>query len=107
MDLIELSFEGKDVRTISKEGETWWMLSDVAEILGYGHGPHAARIPKKDETHVHKVDTSSGPREGIFVNEPGLYRLIFSSRKQEAEEFKRWVFHEVLPQIRRTGRYID
>lgn len=41
----------------------------------------------------------------ICINEPGLYRLIFQSRKPEAEKFKRWVFHDVLPQIRKTGSY--
>ncbi|MCX2962460.1 BRO family protein, partial [Rodentibacter caecimuris] len=49
--------------------------------------------------------TQSGNQEMIFINEPNLYRLIIKSRKPEAEPFEAWVFEEVLPQIRKTGKY--
>jgi prophage antirepressor-like protein len=57
-------------------------------------------------THSQKNHTGKGGAQyRLYVNEPGLYRLIFQSRKPEAERFKRWIFHEVLPSIRKTGRY--
>lgn len=95
-----------DVRIVIKDGEPWWVLSDVAKVLGYKLATHAARLLPDDEQTLHAVKGAGGERSVLLVNEPGLYRLIMSSRKQEAERFKRWVFHDVLPKIRREGRYV-
>jgi hypothetical protein len=58
-----------------------------------------------DEKGVHNTDTPGGEQTVIVISEPGVYRLVFRSRKPEAERFKRWLAHEVLPKLRRTGRY--
>ena len=63
------------------------------------------RFVDDDEKGVGSIDTPGGPQEMSTVNEPGLYSLVLRSRKPEAKEFKRWLTHEVLPQIRKTGRY--
>lgn len=92
-----------------KNGEPWFVAKDVCDILGLGNTRKALLNFPEDERNT--VTTSNGINEGPgnpnvnIVNEPGLYRLIFQSRKSEAEAFKRWVFHEVLPSIRKTGKY--
>ena len=58
-----------------------------------------------DEKGTNSIPTLGGPQDMLTVNEPGLYALILGSRKPEARAFKRWITHEVLPQIRRTGAY--
>ena len=63
------------------------------------------RFLDDDEKGVHTVRTLGGNQELMVVNEPGLYHLTFKSRKPEANAFRRWVFHEVLPSIRKTGSY--
>src|SRR5690606_2333461 len=58
-----------------------------------------------DEKGVHNLHTPGGDQSAYFVNEPGLYAAILRSRVPEAREFKRWLTHDVLPQIRQTGKY--
>ena len=91
---------------LHENGEIWWVAKDVCKILGIkNHRDALAKQLDEDEKGVDIIYTSGGPQETLIVNEPGLYRLIFSSRKPEAKKFKRWVFHDVLPQIRKTGKY--
>lgn len=99
-------FNASPVRTIIRENEPWFVANDVCEILGISNPRDAvARLPD-DEKGVTISDTLGGGQEVNIINEPGVYRLIFRSNKPEAEAFKRWVFHEVLPSIRKTGAYI-
>lgn len=100
-----LAFEDHRVRVVVKNGETWWVAKDVAKALGYTRSRDAVRMLADDEKGAHIVPTPGGDQETAIVNEPGLYRLIINSRREEAERFRRWVFHEVLPSIRKTGRY--
>ena len=90
--------------------EIWWVAVDVAKILGLKNiRKNLADFPDDEKMTVTNSYGHSGKRGGaqkfICVNEPGLYRLIFMSRKPEAEKFKRWVFHDVLPSIRKYGYY--
>lgn len=100
-----------DFRYIKKEnGEIWFFVVDVCKILDIKNPRDVvANFPDDEKMTVANTDGHSGKRGGAqkfnVVNEPGLYRLIFQSRKPEAEKFKRWVFHEVLPQIRKYGYY--
>lgn len=90
---------------LDEHGEPWFLAKDVCDYLELVNPSNAyARVPDEDRG-VRTVDTPSGPQEMIIVNEPGLYRLIFQSRKPEAEAFKRWVFRELLPTLRRQGYY--
>ena len=100
------------MRTLTdEEGEPWFVAKDVCDILGMSNPSMAVIALDKDE--VAQIDPKdylgSENRSNQAVNivsEPGLYKLIMRSRKPEAKEFQRWVTHEVLPQIRKTGGYI-
>lgn len=81
------------------------MAKDVCEILEIKNSRQAVSKLDDDEKGVILNDTLGGPQDMAIVNEPGLYRLIMQSRKKEAREFQRWIAHDVLPQIRRTGQY--
>lgn len=99
------SFEAHPVRTISRDGEAWFVLNDVTEALEFTRGRNAARMLDDDEKGAHIVSTPGGDQELIVINESGLYSLILKSRKPEAKRFKKWVTAEVLPAIRKTGGY--
>ncbi len=106
MNDLAFSFQGHSVRVVIDDaGEPWWVARDVFQTLDLGNGRSSLALLPEDEKGVHTVDTLGGPQSLVCVNEPGLYRLIFSSRKPAAEAFKRWLAHEVLPTLRRTGRY--
>lgn len=100
------------MRTLTDEaGEPWFVAKDACDILGMSNPSMAVIALDKDE--VAQIDPKdylgSENRSNQAVNivsEPGLYKLIMRSRKPEAKEFQRWVTHEVLPQIRKTGGYI-
>jgi hypothetical protein len=98
-------FENNLVRSLMRDDEPWFIGSDVAKALGYRDGPTAMRNLDDDEKGTHNVCTPGGDQVMIIVSEPGVFRLIFTSRKPEAERFKRWLAHDVLPQLRRTGSY--
>lgn len=105
--LLPLHMLGQCVRMYTDEdGVSWWVAQDVGTVLGITQiRKNLLQFPD-DEKGVTTGNTLGGPQELLTVNEPGLYRLIFQSRKPEAEAFKRLVYHEVLPSLRRTGSYI-
>jgi anti-repressor protein len=111
-EIRKFDFKGATLRTLTDEaGEPWFVAKDVCDILGMSNPSMAVTALDKDE--VAQIDPKdylgSENRSNQAVNivsEPGLYKLIMRSRKPEAKEFQRWVTHEVLPQIRRTGGYI-
>ena len=101
------SYEGKEVRTIQRNGETWWVLKDVCGVLELSNARMIADRLDEDDVSLAYVTDSMGRRQQTnIVNESGLYNVILRSDKPEAKKFKRWVTHEVLPQIRRHGAYI-
>lgn len=100
-----LKFEGRDVRMVSRNGEPWWVAKDVCDVLEIGNSRDAIARLDDDEKGVGSIDTLGGTQEMTMVNESGLYSLIIGSRKPESKRFKRWITHEVLPSIRRTGVY--
>lgn len=94
------------VRTITVEGEPYFVAKDIAEILGYSNTRDAVRKHVDEEDKgVAKCDTLGGNQELAVINESGLYSLILSSKMPNAKKFKRWVTSEVLPTIRRHGLY--
>lgn len=104
--IVHLIFENMPVRMIVDEfGEPWLVAKDVCDILDHSNHRMALQGLDDDEKGVRRVYTQGGEQEMIVINEPGLYSLIHSSRKQQAKVFKRWVNHEVLPSIRKTGSY--
>jgi len=103
-NLQVFSYEGKEVRTIMKSGEPWWVLKDVCDVLGLSNPTIVAARLDADE--VTKFDLGGLSGESNIVSESGLYNVILRSDKPEARKFKRWVTHEVLQQIRKHGAYI-
>ncbi len=102
---IEFSFEGRAVRTAVKGGQTWFVAADVCAVLEHVNSRDAISRLDDDEKGVAIIDTLGGAQEMNIVNESGVYNLIFASRKPQAKAFRRWVTDEVLPSIRKTGRY--
>lgn len=105
MSLQPFNYQGKEVRTIIKDGEPWFVVTDVCKVLEHSNSRMAAAQLDDDEKGVSIIDTPGGPQEMIIVSEAGLYAFILTSRKPEAKEFKRWITHEVIPSIRKTGSY--
>ena len=100
------TYNGNEVRTVQKDGEPWWVLKDVCEVLGISkYRDTAARLEDDDREPI-RVDTLGGAQEMLCVNESGLYNVIIRSDKPEAKPFRKWVTSEVLPSIRRHGAYM-
>ena len=95
-----------EVRTILKNGEPWMIASDIAKSLGYSNTRDAiARHVDKDDKAGVVIYDGSQNRNFTVINESGLYALVFGSKLECAKRFKKWVTSEVLPSIRKTGRY--
>lgn len=93
------------IRAMERGGEVWFVAADVCRALELGNSRQAVIRLDDDEKGVISTDTPGGKQEMNIVNEPGLYSLVLGSRKPEAKAFKRWITHEVLPSVRRTGTY--
>ena len=109
MDNKLMTFEnaafGK-IRTLTIGGEPWFVAVDVCRALEIGNPTDAMRRLDADERTLVSIEGASNGLPVNAVNEPGLYTLILGSRKPEAKAFKRWITHEVLPNIRKHGVYI-
>lgn len=102
--LVPFDFEGRPVRVVTdSQGEPWFVAADVLATIALDR--KALERLDEDEKGVSSIHTPGGGQEMTTVNEPGLYTLVLGSRKSEAKRFKRWVTHEVLPSIRKTGSY--
>lgn len=94
------------IRTIQQNGEPWFVGKDVADILGYQNGSRDVnRHVDEDDRQNYQNGTFESNRGLTIINESGLYSLILSSKMPKAKEFKRWVTSEVIPAIRKTGKY--
>lgn len=93
------------LRTVKINGETWFVAKDVCDALQLVNSRKAAGDLDGDEKGVTKVMTRGGMQTMQIVSEAGLYTLMLSSRKPEGARFRRWLFHEVLPSIRKNGSY--
>ena len=110
MDELQIfNYEGAQIRTIQKKGETWWVLKDVCEALNMDTSQIskvAVRVDD-DEKGRNSITTPGGDQVVWTVNESGLYSIILRSDKPEAKPFRKWITSEVLPTIRRTGGYVS
>lgn len=92
-----------NIRVVEIDGEFWFIATDVCKALDIQNTTQALKQHlDEDERSIFKIGRQG---ETNIVNEPGLYNLILGSRKPEAKQFKRWITHEVLPSIRKTGKY--
>lgn len=105
--IIPYVFEDELVRVHQDEsGDPWFVAKDVCRVLGIQNPRDTVRkVLEEDEKGVATIYTPGGDQEVSTVSESGLYALIFRSRKPQAKAFRKWVTSEVLPAIRKTGRY--
>ena len=106
INLVLFDFEGSPVRVVDIDGVPWFVGKDVAERLGYADPNHAMKRHCKGVAKRHPLQTAGGMQEVRILSEPDVLRLIMGSKLPSAERFERWVFEEVLPAIRKTGRYV-
>ena len=100
------NYQDKEVRTVQQDNNTWWVLKDVCEVLGLLETHRvSARLDKDERTQMTVTDSLGRNQKTTVVTESGLYNVILRSDKPEAKAFKRWVTHDVLPSIRKTGSY--
>lgn len=101
------NFEGSEVRTLTVDGNPYFVGKDVADILGYSNGSRDINAHTDLEDRLkYRISTAGQMREQTIINESGLYSLILSSKLPSAKRFKRWVTSEVLPAIRKHGGYL-
>ncbi|MCR1347436.1 BRO family protein [Acidithiobacillus ferruginosus] len=103
-------FHSTEVRTVDRDGQIWFVADDVAKALGYRESRDMTRVLDEDEAapHTMRIRSENGTlqtREVTIISESGLYHALLKSRKREAKPFRKWVTAEVLPAIRRSGRY--
>lgn len=103
MELIHEKFG--TIRAIEKDATYWFCAKDVCDALDYNDVESALRKLDDDEKGTEILRTPGGPQEMLVINESGLYTLIIRSSKPQARAFRRWVTADVLPTLRRTGRY--
>jgi len=97
------SNEFGQIRTVTKDNEPWFVATDICKALELSNPTMATQRLDEDERSKFNLGRQG---EAVIVNEFGLYNLVLASRKQGAKEFKRWITHEVIPSIRKSGGYI-
>lgn len=107
MQPIDLHFQEQPIRAVIDEaGDPWFVGKDVCGCLDIANPRDAlSRLDEDEKDSVGIPDAIGRLRKTPIVNEPGVYRIAFTSRSEEAKAFKRWLAHEVLPSLRRTGEY--
>lgn len=106
--VVAFQFNQTEIKTMVIDGQPWFKAASVTKALGYRNNRQALQT-HVDQYDVQKLDIidSMGRQQKVsFVNESGVYALIFGSSKPQAKEFKRWVTSEVLPAIRKQGEYV-
>lgn len=104
-EVFTFNASNQNIRVQMKDGEPWFVAKDVCDALTLENSRKATASLDDDEKGVSPIVTPSGTQQMTIVSESGLYNLIFQSRKAEAKAFRKWVTSEVLPSLRKTGRY--
>lgn len=106
-NIVPFAFESNTVRVVTDErGEPWFVGADVCAALGHTNPSVAlGRLDDDERNTLNIADGNRGNPNTVVISEPGVYRLVFTSRVDGAERFKRWLAHDVLPSIRKTGAY--
>ena len=107
LNLRPMQFKDHEVQVIiDTQGEPWWPAASVCELLGLGNVARTVARLDADEKKQIRLDVSRPGRQAVWrINQYGINRLLMTSRKPEAKAFTRWITHEVLPALRKTGRY--
>lgn len=99
-------FNQSDIRIFDLKGNPYFSVLDVCKVLNISNSRMAtSRLESDDVTITDIIDSMGRPQKLTIINEGALYQLIFRSRTKNAKEFRKWVTHEVLPSIRKTGKY--
>ena len=103
LSVIPFEYEGKPVRVVQKDGDVWFVAADICAVLDIQNPTQAVQQLDRDERAMSDIG-----RQGFanIVSEPGMYRLVMRSDKPQARPFQRFVTHDVLPAIRKTGQYV-
>lgn len=104
--IVPFEFGSHEVRVVDVGGEPWFIAGDVSRVLGYRDAFNMVRRLDMEDKGTQSVSTPGGAQEMAIISEPGLYAAILGSQVDGAREFKRWVTHTVIPEIRRTGSYV-
>jgi len=105
-DVVPFYYSENEIRIITdSQGEPWFVAKDVCDVLGLDNITWALNGLDEDELTLEKLNSGGQTREMKLISESGLYTLIIRSNKPQAKAFRRWVTHEVLPAIRKTGGY--
>lgn len=104
-EIQAFNYQSNEIRTVTKNGEPWFVLKDVCMVLGLAKPSNVATRLDDDERGACLMGTPSGDQNMVIINESGLYSVILRSDKPEAKPFRKWVTSEVLPSIRKTGAY--
>ncbi|WP_223690127.1 phage antirepressor KilAC domain-containing protein [Leifsonia poae] len=105
-DIVPFAFEGVEVRTLTINGETWFVLADLCNYLGISNPSNvAARLDPTTTDTLRLTEGNRGNPNVTIVNESGMYEAVIRSDKPEAVRFRHWLTGTVLPEIRRTGSY--
>lgn len=104
-EILPFDFEEQAVRVVMRDDDPWFVAADVCRVLEIGNPSDAARRLDEDEKGVDSIDTLGGAQRATIINESGLYALVLTSRKEQAKRFRKWITAEVLPAIRKHGRY--
>lgn len=105
-DIQIFNYNSNEVRTIQRDGEPWFVLKDVCQVLGLSDTNKTAERLDPDELTRTKLVSGGQERDMYIINESGLYNVIIRSDKPEAKPFRKWVTSEVLPSIRKHGAYM-
>lgn len=105
-ELKVFNYQDNEVRTVEINGEPWFVLKDVCNVLGLGSAHKVAdRLDEDERNQIPLTDSLGREQETTIINESGLYNVILRSDKPEAKPFRKWVTSEVLPSIRKIGSY--
>ena len=102
-EIIPFDFEEQAVRVVMRDEEPWFVAADICRVLEIQNPTMAVKGLDEDEFTLSTIEGSHRPTN--LINESGLYALVLTSRKEAAKRFRKWITSEVLPAIRRTGRY--
>jgi len=105
MSQLTKVFEDQEIRIVRRDGALWFVAVDICKALNISNTTMAMKRLHDDETTLITIEGAHRQREVNAVSEPGLYALIMRSSKPAAERFDRWVRHDVLPELRKTGSY--
>lgn len=96
---------GMDLRVVIRDGEPWFVASDVARALGYRDAANIARILDDDEKGTHQMSTPHGKQPMTIIDQSGLFNAVLKSTKPEAKAYRKWVTGTVLPTVHKHGAY--